>query len=224
MIDGLDVSHWNNVRWVDWKKMGYVFVWMKATEGTSFVDNKWRQHYQEAREQDFYVAPYHYFRVRWNGAVQAKHFHDEVKGQEWDMPPMVDVERTNNLGYDKAVFAARLRNFLFECEKLFGVKPIIYASRYSWRSLVGSVAWSTAYDLWVAHYTTKPVPLIPDDWKGKGWKVWQYTSSPLDQNRFNGDLADFLRWIGRELSPPDDRLEALELRVSDLVETLQSVE
>ena len=218
--DGLDVSHWVNVRWLEWKNNGYVFAWIKTTEDTGWVDNRWEEHYADATAQDFYVAPYHYFRVRSNGALQAQHFFDTVKDHEWDMVPMVDVEKINNIKADgsrlvsQAVFAARLRNFLFECEALFGVKPIIYTSRSTWQFLIGSVAWASAYDLWTAHYTTYPVPLIPNDWSGKGWTVWQYIDRPLDQNRFNGSFEEFLEWMGVSIPTPPSNGDWDEARVA----------
>jgi len=203
---GIDVSHWQDVKWLDWKNKGYVFAWLKATEGTNWEDNTWKQKYSDAKQQDFYLGAYHYFRVAWNGAVQAAWFWNAIKDHQWDNPPMVDVERTNNLGYSQSVFAARLRNFLNEFEQLSGIRPVIYTNRSSWQQLIGHAAWATAYDLWVANYTTNAVPLIPDDWQGKGWKLWQYTSVPLDQDRFDGSLADFLEWIG---VPPSTNLNVV---------------
>ena len=211
---GLDVSHWNTVKWLIWKEQGYVFCWIKVSERTDWVDPKWMLHYDDSSQQSFFKGPYHYFRVEYNGALQAQHFYTECQKRAWDLPPMVDVEKRNNAGLvSKAVFAARLRNFLFECERLFGVKPIIYTSLDSWSTLVGSAVWSTAYDLWVAHYTANPVPLIPNDWKAKGWKIWQYTSTPLDQNRFNGDENALREWakIGSPALSLKERLAKLEV-------------
>ena len=214
-VKGLDASHWVNPDWSSWADRDFVFTWNKASEGTTFVDNKYQQHTDNSLLANFYVAPFHYFRVQENGALQAGHFHNVVGNSQVDMPPMVDVEKYNNEGYSKAVFAARLRNCLLETEALFGVRPTIYTSRNMWHLLVGSVAWATAYDLHVAHYTSYPIPLLPDDWKGKGWKVWQHASKPLDQNRFNGDLAAFLAWINQSPSLPPPSGE-LEQRVADL--------
>ena len=117
--------------------------------------------------------------------------------------------------FTKEAFSARLRACLLETEQLWGKRPIIYTSKSKWEQLVGSVVWASAYDLWVAHYTTAPIPLIPGDWAGKGWKFWQYTSTPLDQNRFDGDLSKFLEYIGATPPPPPGGGE-LEVRVQKL--------
>ena len=207
-VKGLDVSHWVSADWSSWAAKGYEFVWAKASEGTTFVDNKYEQHTNGAVEDDFYVGPFHYFRVQQNGVQQALHFHSVVGNNQMDLPPVIDVEKYNNEGYSQATFRARLRNCLLETEDLFERRPVIYTSLSMWNLLVGSAVWATAYDLWVAHYTTRPVPLIPNDWQGKGWKVWQYIDRPLDQNRFDGDKEEFLKWIGQESpAPPNTELE-----------------
>ena len=175
--EGLDTSHWTYpTDWSHWKNRDRIFTYIKATEGTNWIDNRWQQHYNEA--DGFYKGQYHYFRAQWNGASQAQNMFETTKNVLWDMTPAVDVERYNNLGFSKAVFAARLRNCLVEVERLFEKRPIIYTSRSMWHQLVGSVSWASAYDLWCAHYTTYPVPLLPDDWKGAGYRMWQYTSKP----------------------------------------------
>ncbi len=208
---GLDVSHWIEPDWKHWLEEGYIFAYLKATEGINWVDNKLEDHYVEA--EGYYRGPYHYFLVDYNGAKQAQHFHNTVKNLKWDMRPVIDVERYNNTTgprgsgnrkVSRAVFAARLRNCLIEAERLFGVRPMIYTSRSMWNYLVGSTSWASAYDLWVAHFTTYPVPLIPDDWKGAGYRMWQFIDRPVDQNRFDGGLTKFLEWMGKPVPPPEE--------------------
>ncbi len=199
---GIDVSHWTYpTNWRTWLDNGFVFGYMKVTQGTQFADSKWKLHHKEATDEGTYVGAYHYFKADTNGAVQANYFWNEAKNHKWDMRPVVDAERYYNQGHSQAVFAARLRNCLVEVERLFGIRPMIYTSKSMWHELVGSVGWATAYDLWVAHYTTYPIPLIPDDWRGKGWTMWQYIDRPRDQNRFDGGLPKFLEWMGKDIPP-----------------------
>jgi GH25 family lysozyme M1 (1,4-beta-N-acetylmuramidase) len=201
-ILGLDVSHWNTPDWTSWFANGYRFAFLKCTEGITWKDLRYQAHERDATDAGFKVAPYHYFRAQWPGLPQAQHFFANA-GRD-DMPPAVDIERTNNLGFTQALFASRLKEFLDEAERLFGRRPIIYTSKSMWEQLIGSVPWAADYDLWVAHYTTGPAPLLPTDWAGQGWKVWQYTSFQLDQNRFNGSEEDFLTWTGQDPTPPPD--------------------
>ena len=197
---GLDISHWQvAVDWDDWKDKGYDFTYIKVSEGTTWTDFRWKTHYDSAVE--FERGPYHYFRAQWDGAQQGRNFWNQAKQRNFSMPPAVDVEKTNNLGYSKSTFKNRLRACLLETEEQFGVKPIIYTSQSMWEFLVGSAWWADDYDLWTAHYTTASSPLVPSDWRDKGWKLWQWTSRPLDQNKFNGTMEDFLSWIGSSPDP-----------------------
>ena len=195
----LDSSHWNRPVWSDWPEQEGVYL--KVTQGTQFADSAWKNHHAGATAEDMYVGPYHYFKVDTNGAVQANYFYEEAKSHPWDMRPVIDAEKYFQINASKTTWAARLRNCLVETEELWGVRPMIYTSRYQWQTLIGSVSWASAYDLWTAHYTRYPVPLIPDDWKGKGYRMWQFIDRPLDQNRFHGDHAEFLEWMGKELPP-----------------------
>lgn len=197
MVLGLDISHWNTVTWPDWPDKRFVYI--KASEGTDWTDDKMASHKAAAEAADKYTGPYHYFRAAFNGAVQAQHFFDTA-GPDWDMPPAIDVEVINNTGFSKEVFAARLRNCLQETERLFRRRPVIYTSKSKWDLLVGFTGWESAYDLWAAHYTTAPVPLIPTGWSGKGWTLWQHTSTPLDQDRFGGSEEEFLEFVNA--APP----------------------
>ena len=206
---GIDVSHWTYpTNWRAWLDNGFIFGYMKVTQGTQFADVKWKKHWDEAMNEGVLVGAYHYFKADTNGAVQANYMWNEIKDHAWDLPPVVDLERYYNLGFSQAVVAARLRNCLLELEQLAGRRPMIYTSKSMWHQMIGSAGWATAYDLWVAHYTTYPVPLIPSDWQGKGYTLWQYIDRPRDQNRFDGSKADFLKWIGAEV-PDDPRLPTI---------------
>ena len=201
----LDVSHWVRPVWGEWAEQ--VGVYMKLTEGASWEDNYWKRHYAES-PSTMYKGGYHYFHGSTNGAVQATHMWTTALTHDWDMRPVIDVEKHGNIKSDgtrlisKAVFAARLRNCLITTEELWGIRPMIYTSRSMWHFLVGSVSWASAYDLWTAHYTSYPVPLIPDDWKGKGYRMWQFIDRPVDQNRFHGTHAEYLKWMGKDVPGP----------------------
>jgi GH25 family lysozyme M1 (1,4-beta-N-acetylmuramidase) len=180
MILGLDVSHWNAPNWADWAARGYKFAWLKCTEGTDFVDPKYVAHRLAAQNAALKTGPYHYFRAAWGGATQAQHFFDNAYNDL--LPPAIDVEAINNAGFTKAVFAQRLADCVWKTIELFKRRPVIYTSKSKWEMLVGSApAIAGQCDLWVANYTSAAAPAMPTDWSD--WVAWQYTSTPLDQNR-----------------------------------------
>ena len=55
------------------------------------------------------------------------------------------------------------------------------------------------YELWLAEYTNRDQPTVPDVWKSKGYLIWQksesYTvySDKSDLDEFNGRLNDLIR-------------------------------
>ena len=58
------------------------------------------------------------------------------------------------------------------------MKPLIYTNASSW-SATGDTTWfaHNGHPLWVANFDV-PKPLVPaQNWAGKGWSIWQYTSS-----------------------------------------------
>lgn len=56
----------------------------------------------------------------------------------------------------------RVREFLDECERLFGRRPIIYTYPSWWFTQMGNEAWALKYKLWIADYT--PPIWIPLPW------------------------------------------------------------
>ncbi len=65
-----------------------------------------------------------------------------------------------------------------------GRYPVIYTSTSWWDLCVGSGhGFSATAPLWVARYASS-VGTLPSGWAY--YTFWQYTSSPIDQNRFNG--------------------------------------
>src|SRR3990167_3641762 len=134
-ILGGDYSHWNAPDFHVLVAAGHKFAWLKCTEGTTWIDSKYLFHRTNALAAGLRVGPYHYFRASLSGATQAQHFFNTARNDT--LPPAIDVERINNLGFTQATFRSRLRECLLEVERLFGRKPVVYTSKYAWEQLVG---------------------------------------------------------------------------------------
>ena len=216
-LEGNDISHWNiafaRTKLQELWDQGHRFLYIKVSQGICFEDPDWREIYQIATDIGFKVGPYHWVEWRCSGPVQAAWFWNIAKEADWDMPPMLDVEEKTG---SKVTNAARVKAVIFDTEELFGREPIIYTSKSAWDGYVDTYVENK---LFVAHYTTRLQPLIPWKWEGRGWLIWQYTTVPIDTDRFNGTWEDFLEWIGEE-PPPQTNLEA---RVAALEEKLQLI-
>jgi len=231
---GGDSSHWNidyirhHLR--DLWDQGYRYLYIKVTDGDVWEDPEWQNIYRIAKRIGFKVGPYHYFHPTKNGIRQAAWFYNCAMDQTWDCPPALDVEEPNVIETvpSKPIYGARVKACLQEIEELFGKRPIVYTSAYKWNTYVDVYV---PNDLWVAHYTTRPEPLLPRTWQsGRGWTFWQYTTTPIDTNRFRGDWNEFLGYIGEEEEeptpqPPSDleqRIEKLEADTKAIKEWITS--
>lgn len=195
-VKGLDVSHWQgSIDFAKVKADGYRFVFMKATEGTSYVDDTFEKNWAAAKKAGLIRGAYHFFRPKYDGVAQAKHF-ASVMGTltDSDLPPVLDLEVQD--GVSDATVIARAKAFLAELEKRSGKKPVIYTG-YFFTSL-GSPSGFSGYPLWVAHWGVSCPNLPAGGWKT--WKFWQFTDhanvsgigGAVDANRFNGTLEDLI--------------------------------
>ena len=173
-VKGIDISHWQGN--IDWPAIPdeYKFAFMKATEGTGFIDDKFSKNWFESKGRP--RGAYHFWRQAFSGTAQAEHFFDivEATGDLGELPPVVDLEDTRApKGGD---IVPRIRQMLQRTEELFGVQPIIYTAQWWWNPWTLNNPGFGDYDLWVAHYRpTWLRPYLPAGWGD--WQVWQHSSS-----------------------------------------------
>jgi lysozyme len=95
-IKGIDVSHWQGD--IDWKKVkddGVEFAFIKATEGTSFIDDKFLANINGANAVGIKTGAYHFARF---GCVEeekeeARHFLDVVSKVTLTYPLDLEVDQ-----------------------------------------------------------------------------------------------------------------------------------
>jgi lysozyme len=85
-------------------------------------------------------------------------------------------------GLSTASMTTWVRSFSDTYHSRTGVYPVIYTSTSWWNQCVGS-SFSGTNPLWVARYASAPGAL-PYNWGV--YTFWQYSSTPIDQNQFNG--------------------------------------
>lgn len=195
-IHGIDVSRYQDV--IDWEsvqamhvegvKLGFSFI--KATEGNESVDRYFKRNWKRTREAGLTRGAYHFFIASKSGKTQAEHFIKTVELQPGDLPPVLDVERTNGVPIKK--LRERVREWLVTVENYYGVRPIIYTYVDFYQQVLKDEF--DDYPLWVAHYLQKEKPRIY-----RPWHFWQYSEQghvngifyKVDFNAFNGDSAEF---------------------------------
>lgn len=92
-ITGVDVSHYQGT--IDWNILndqGIRFAYIKATEGSSYIDERFFENWEQSRNSNIIAGAYHFFSFDSSGEDQAKHFIDIVEKYDGMLPPAIDVE------------------------------------------------------------------------------------------------------------------------------------
>ena len=197
-VHGIDVSHhqgaisWKGVSKMAYKHMRIQFVFMKATQGSYFVDPHFDRNWRQAGRAGVPRGAYHFFDPSQNAIDQVENFRKKVKLNKGDLPPVLDVERRGNLPLFEFHYA--VLTWLQEVERIYGVRPIVYTYASFYRDYLSPILGD--YPLWVAHYTNSAAPSI-----SRNWHFWQLSdrsnidgiSTFVDFNVFNGTAAEFDR-------------------------------
>ncbi len=195
-IHGIDVSKYQNN--IDWEavrsmqdkevKIGFAFI--KATEGSDRMDDKFRQNWFRAKQTKLPRGAYHFFISSKSGKAQAEKFIETVSLVKGDMPPVLDIETAN--GASVTEIQQRAKDWLDMVERHYKIRPIIYTNIDFYDNFLAGRF--DDYSLWVAHYFVKDKPRIK-----RNWTFWQHNEKGrvngvdayVDFNVFNGDSIAF---------------------------------
>lgn len=119
---GIDLSHHNSK--IEWNKLEVDFVYLKATEGSSFKDPKYLEYRDSCIKNNISIGAYHFFSCNVSGYKQFKNFKNTVK-DKFDLHPVLDVETCN---IPKKKLQEEVSNWIIECYNHYKVYPIIYTS------------------------------------------------------------------------------------------------
>ena len=121
---GIDVSHHNGK--INWDQVPDVdFVYIKATEGATYVDPVYQQNINGARARKFRVGAYHYFRTTSSVQKQFENYKKHVMKSDIDLIPMVDVEECKK--WSATQFQDSLMRFIQLVKSYYGKAPMIYS-------------------------------------------------------------------------------------------------
>ncbi|MDO0925632.1 GH25 family lysozyme [Streptomyces sp. TG1A-8] len=172
MLHGIDISAYQSS---SYDTDGISFVFIKATEGRSYINPKLSAQTKRARDAGLVVGFYHFL---WPGHIsaQAEYFVAHAPEKAGDLL-VVDWETTS-----EGTHASNAEKDQF-IRKVKELRPhnrvLLYANRNYWLNVD-----TTSYagdGLWIADYVSAGNPRI----KAR-WRFHQYTSDPHDK-----DVADF---------------------------------
>lgn len=149
---GIDVSHYQAE--IDWDSVlesndsVLSFVFCKATEGTTIVDQRWKSNLRNLRKRKIPVGAYHFFKPKISASLQAKHFLNQYTPKEDDLPPVLDVEEE---GSTKQELIENVKTWLNKVESYTGRRPIIYTNYNMYIEFFQSGF--NEYKFWIANYS-----------------------------------------------------------------------
>jgi GH25 family lysozyme M1 (1,4-beta-N-acetylmuramidase) len=201
-VGGIDLSSHDhrhfNVHWRTEVAAGSHFVYVKATEGTTYVNPNFVADYKAARAAGRYVGAYVYARPdRGNPVGQAEHFlrHARFTRDAQTLVPFVDLEwpyggmRTDACyDLDPTQMRAWIRAFIGRIEAGIGRKPMIYTNTYWWNPCTGNDTSYGDHPLNIANYT-KNVAKLPAGWST--FAIWQYKpGNPTRRHDHDRDVVN----------------------------------
>ncbi len=193
--EGIDISH--HQHHINWDKVAQEpisYVYIKATEGRSFVDDRYATNISEAHRIGLSVGSYHFYRPNVDWQEQLANMTSVVKVEEQDLVPLVDVEVRGHVSESK--FIEDLKLFIAAVESHYGKRPLIYSGQHFYnKHLAGHFP---QHQFMIARYNSDR-PLLSD---GKDYIIWQYSdrgsvpgiSTNVDRSRIIGDFT--LRELG----------------------------
>ena len=185
-VVGIDVSHHQgNIDWQAVARGGVDFVYIKATEGATYIDAKFRHNAHEAHKAGLMVGAYHYFRMTSSVDEQFDNFKKATLGLSLDLIPMIDVETSD--GKSKKGVQRNLDKFIELIKDEYGVSPMIYGTQRSYNELCAPKY--NHLHLYIGRYGNQPPKLLGNG----GYTIWQYTENGtveginknVDKCRFN---------------------------------------
>ena len=202
-VKGVDVSHYQGE--IDWEMLAAQdldFAYIKATEGSSFVDDKFALNWEEALETSLFIGAYHFFSFDSAGATQAEHYIESVGDLSGRLVPVVDVEyygdKWNNPPAKEEV-VRELQNMLDILENEYGCKPMLYTTYEVYYKYLPEDF--SEYPLWIRNVYFSPNVNMRGD-----WTLWQYSDTEvlegyqgaekyIDCNVFAGTREELMQFL-----------------------------
>ncbi|WP_442603375.1 glycoside hydrolase family 25 protein [Paenibacillus sp. KN14-4R] len=203
---GIDVSHYQGkIDWAQVRASGISFAFIKATEGTTYVDSMLSTYLAGARNAGVLVGVYHFCRAGTaaDAEKEADFFINTVNQQggiaNLDLPPVLDIETTNGATH----LTISCQVWLNKVQAACSVEPLLYTYPYFATSYLDASLGNIP--LWYANYgVNQPVDVA-------GWTRWRFLqysdsgtvpgiSGPVDMNEFDGSEEELM---GYQMSVAD---------------------
>lgn len=169
---GIDVSEWQGR--IDFKKVakaGIDIVYIRASEGTDYIDPYFRENYEEAKKNGLKTGFYHYVTAKntEEARQEARFFVSNIKGTNPDCKLAMDFEIFEDLSKREINEISKV--FLETVERLSEKECVIYSDAFNARETFDEEL-AKKYAIWIADYFVKE-PANNGKWSS--WVGFQYT-------------------------------------------------
>lgn len=187
VYDGIDVSNYQKD--INWRAAAedpsIKYVYVKATEGATHKQHRYRANLENARRHGVKVGSYHFLSTTSPIRKQFENFISMAKPEEQDLIPLLDVE--THTGWSAKQLQDSVKLFCVLLEEYYGCKPMIYTNVSYFNTLLGYDFKN--YPLFIARYS-KSEPQLNF---GAKWILWQFSDKGIingidarvDLSRFN---------------------------------------
>jgi len=208
-VQGIDVSRYQGK--IDFERVraaGVHFAFIKATEGSDYVDPNFARNWAAARAAGLPRAAYHFMYWCGTAAEQARWFEKNVPNDPDALPPVLDVEWTSHSrtcrgrpSPDEAF--AKVEAMLKLLEEYTGKLPIIYTDiTFHQEVLEGRHLPNT---FWLRSVAAEP----HRRYGNRGFTFWQWTETgtmpgirgEVDRNAFYGSPNDWMEFVHTGCDP-----------------------
>jgi len=197
-ITGIDISKHSGI--IDWSEIDNQhidFVYIKATEGQTYIDPNYSMNVRGAKGTHMKVGDYHFFRFNRSGVKQAENYLTHTRLTNIVLPPVLDVEEWGNFHTEKNVAEIKLeiKDFLKVVEPVIQRKVIIYTNKSTYNKFIRNEFPDNP--IWICSFIESEI--MPDK---REWLFWQHAHNGrikgiegyVDVNTFNGNRSEWKKY------------------------------
>lgn len=201
-VKGIDVSSYQGeIEWEQFQKQEIKFAFIKATEGSAFVDEYFERNWKGAEHTNLRIGAYHFFSYDSEGKMQAENFIKAVPNNKQALPPVIDVEFYGDKEKNppkRSPVVKELQTMVKMLEEHYGKQVILYTKKKAYDLYIKNGF--EQCDIWIRDVFTEPT--LSDN---RSWTFWQYTDREklngysgeekfIDVNVFYGDEKEFVEY------------------------------
>ena len=182
---GVDLSAWQGA--VDFAKLKTMvdFAYLRAGYGNDYLDPRCNEYRAGCIANGIPFGLYWFATPGKDCKKHALNFYTRWHADPGSLPPVFDVEVSG--GLNKTKLESWLKKMYDEFNRLSKLEyadEMTYTSPGFLNKSMPLTNWMKHTQLWVAHWTTAPAPIIPWEWAvpKKTWVKWQYSARGVGKN------------------------------------------